>query len=420
MLLRMIIYTLLLLVIPFFAFAQQGDKNSDRRFNFLEQIYLENDRNQYNEFLIQNFNEFLLLHPDEEVGSDILWMLGSLYKIENKPYNSLLAFLKILYFHPTQAMADSARSQISLLIQRTDNPDLLEKSSLIKEKMESQLPFENKAANHFELLSFLFTLQIPGFNKILLKEIDRYRQLYGDRSNKEDVLIFWQGHLNENLKRFWQASVNYSLLLYLYPHSSLKADALLRSGLIEYKKLGLCEQAAQRFIEIINSYPGTDIAGEAQFHLGKMNQTVLKNNEEALNNYQLLIDAFPEHARRAESMLYSGEILEKEGRYAEAAHYYNMFYRYFSTDPLADKILLKLANLYAKYLDNPKQAAAILLTYAGQFPNTPEAPSALYRAAKLYKKTEEKDKAGEICRRLLEKYPNSSYANKAMKMLKGL
>ncbi len=410
----------LLLVMSVSLNGQQAGKEAEKRFNFLEQLYMENDRGQYDDFLIQNFDNFVLIHPNSKTDAEVLWMLGTLYEKESKPYRALLTFLKIMYFHPAYTLADSAREHIALLSRRSENPDLLEKSSFIKEKIKTPLPFENRAANHFELLSFLFTLQVPGFNRVLLEEINRYRLLYSDSNTKEDVLLFWQGQLNENLKRFWQASASYSLLLHLYPQSSLQALSLLRLGIIDYKKLGLYEQAVQHFIEIINSYPGTDIAGEAQFHLGNMNQTVLKNNEEALNNYQLLIDAFPEHTRRGESMRRCGEILEKEGRYAEAVQYYTMFYSYFSTDSLADKILLKLANLYVKQLDNPQQAASTLQTYARQFPDSPDAPSALYRAAKLYKKMGKKSKAGETCRILLEKYPNSSFAKKAKKMLKGL
>ena len=410
----------ILLLTTLCLFAQQAGKEAEQRFNFLEQLFMENDQGQYNEFLIQNFDNFLLNHPDGESDAEILWMLATLYGNENKIYHSLLAYFKILFLYPGQALADSARGRIVFFIQQAENPDLLEKSAFIKAKIETPIPFENREANHFELLSFLYTLQSAEFNKILLKEINRYRLLYGDCGAKEDILLFWQGHLNENLKRFWEASASYSALLILYPQSSLKAEALLRSGIISYKKLGLSEQATQRFLEIINSYPGTDIAGEAQFRLGKMNQTVLKNNEEALNNYQLLIEAFPEHGRRGESMRYCAQILEKEGRYEEAAQYYTMFYSYYSTDSLAGKILLKLANLYAKRLDIPRQAAASLLTFARRFPDDPEAPSALYRAAKLFKKMKQKEKAGEACRKLLEKYPNSSSAKKAKKMVKDL
>jgi len=397
-----------------------GAQPAAQRFAALEQLYLENDQNQYSAFLIANFSEFLLLHPDSEFDSEALWMLADLYDSGRQSYRALLTYLKVLHFHPSGALADSARLRINRLMQKPEHPGLLEKSALIGEKLREQIAFENRPANHFELISFVYTLQITALDEILLEEISRYRLLYGDNREKEDILLLWQGRLNESLERYWQAAASYGLLLRLYPESSLRAEALLRSGIVGYTRLKLNEKSAQRFIEIINSYPGTEIAGEALYHLGRMHQVYLRNNKEALNNYQLLIESFPEHPRRAEAIRFSAQILEAEARYAEAAQYYNLFYTYFADDTLSANVLLKLADLYEKRLNNPQQAAATLQTFARQYSAMPTARKALFRAANLYAEAKQNKQAAEACRLLLEAYPNGTYAEKARALLKRL
>ena len=411
------VFILLFLFLPLGIVAQEQNREASRRFAVLEQLYMENDRNQYTRFLITDFNAFLLRYPGSENDAEILSMLANLYEHTGQPYRAVLTHFKTIFLHPISAQADSARSRIEDLIQQARYPQLLEKAEPLRNKLHTQIPFENRAVNHFELLSFLYQLQIPPLNGILLEEFNRYEQLYGDTGEKEDILLLWKGRLFEALEEYGSAVGCYRLLLHLFPQSSLKAEALLRTGIVEYSRMGQDEKAMHNFIEIINSFPGTDVAGEAQFHLGRLYQLNRHNAEEALNNYQLLVETFPEHPRRAEALRYCAQILEKEKRYPEAVKYYNLFFSHFADDSLADTILLKMADLYEQQLNNPPQAAATLLTFARRFPQDAYAPAALYRAALLYKQAKQTEKVRTTCTLLINEYPRSPEAEKAKKLL---
>jgi len=96
-----------------------------------------------------------------------------------------------------------------------------------------------------------------------------------------------------------------------------KAYNLLRPEQRRYK------EAISAFDQFLKTYPGSELADNAQYWLAEANY-VTQNNEAALANFKKLVAQYPESQKVPGALLKIGYILDASGQQAEAKKYLKM------------------------------------------------------------------------------------------------
>ena len=158
--------------------------------------------------------------------------------------------------------------------------------------------------------------------------------------------------------------------------------------------------------------------GDAQFELAKIYHYSFKDLNEALTNYKMLAQAFPENKNFNSALMNAGKISEELGDYQDALNSYMMI---VENNNVTDETMAALKNILRIQLEILKdysQAAQVYLLMAQMFPTDQNAPKHLLQAAILYKeKINNPQKSKEILQILKTKYKDSSEAGEADKLM---
>jgi len=108
----------------------------------------------------------------------------------------------------------------------------------------------------------------------------------------------------------------------------------------------------------------------------------------------------------------------RAGRYSTARLALRELLRVFPTDEHAADALFYVGETFAQ--DTPDSAAAVYGQVVKQFPNSPRAPSALYKLGLLAEQRNDKAGARTFYSRVIAGYPRSDEANLARDKLQRL
>jgi soluble lytic murein transglycosylase len=106
------------------------------------------------------------------------------------------------------------------------------------------------------------------------------------------------------------------------------------------------------------------------------------------------------------------DLLVRERQYADAEILYKKVLNNVSDADLRLRVMTQLAALYLA-ARNRGEAIPLLEEIARQFPETPEAPKALYQIGQIYWNRHDNAKALEYFNLVLEKHPGSAFADRA-------
>ena len=93
-------------------------------------------------------------------------------------------------------------------------------------------------------------------------------------------------------KNFAQAGLEFQKVLEKYPESKWADNAQFGLGLI-YEELGEYQKAVEELGKVVTNYPKADKASNALFGIGEIYERKLKNNSQAIDAYQKLTDDYP-------------------------------------------------------------------------------------------------------------------------------
>ncbi len=403
---------LLLCLLPFCLTAQKG-KDSDAYFNYLEQLYLENTSGLFNSFLQQELRQHSKMYPNSSNQSQVLYMLANINYQSNRITAAIVDYLRLLYQFP--------QSNSSLQVKK-DFPEILDKCTNLQVQMVRDTLISTagrttpttKENGWFEMISFLYGLQIDTLSSLLLQQINDYRIQFGKESKYNDILLFWSANISRNLNRKAAAFAYYRQLIAMYPGSDLHCKALLNAAIAANTCPGNLENARNYYMEVINNYTGSDEAAEAQYYLAVLYEDSLKLLNEALCNYHLFAENYPGHELVRLVLKNSGKLAMKLKKWPEASEAWQKYYELSPKDSTSIDVLKTLINLNLEKQKNYENGAQILLIYAVQFND----PQKMYLAAQIYANTlKDKNKAKETCSKIIELFPESAFAPKAKKLL---
>ncbi|MBU4310493.1 tetratricopeptide repeat protein [bacterium] len=197
-----------------------------------------------------------------------------------------------------------------------------------------------------------------------------------------------------------------------------------------YKKEKYFPQALVTYQQIINEHPESKWAPRAQWEIAEIIGHRLGNYEKAFNEYQRLIDNYPQSRQVADALLGIGECYEYKGEYKKAlAKYQEIIERYprsgadYDAELKVDAITkgddykgepLRLYTLEYKLWKEGKyqESIGVCRELVSRYPKAHLASSVQYYIGYIYQfELKDYEQAIKEYQRVLEKYPKSHRAS---------
>ncbi len=132
-----------------------------------------------------------------------------------------------------------------------------------------------------------------------------------------DKYLFDGGVIYYNLEDYSAAITTFQQMLDDFPESSYADDAQYYIAYINEKKLGYYIQALLKYQELINNYPDSPYADDAQLGIGNC-YYVTYDYPHAIEAYQKLIDDYPESSLLALAQYSIGQSYRRLANYTQA------------------------------------------------------------------------------------------------------
>ncbi len=390
-------------------------------FNYVQQTYLEHGSDaSWKDFLHDELVHFQERFPNDVNEDHILWMLANLNFTFDDYDAALLYYTKLIYLHPNSQFVKSVQTIMDSILNSRNSMKVIPYEEKLKFCAEKKQAFASHQEACFGWLNFIFSFEYKPFYTLLTDEITLYERIYQQSIDNGDVLCYWRAFICENRQQ-WPAAVGwYDKVIVLFPQSSLRDEALYHYARIYYRRLGQIDPARDAFLEVINSYPRSELAGYAQFYLAELYQDHLQNNEEALHNYRLFTEAFPDHPFNLKALERIAAITMHEEKYEEAASALMQLFKQYPDSSSAPAALEKIAEIFLVHLQNHKRAARTYVLFATTYSDHPKAAQYLYKAAELYlKRLKDRKTAEDIFQQIRSNFKDSPYVQKAKLLLEG-
>jgi len=415
---KKIIILLTLLLFPLSSlFSQIPEPGS---FQYLQQAFSKRNADVM-EYLIDECNQYLLSFWDSPNADEVLFILGNLYEDENMYPEAFLAYLKIKFIHPNSDRRNDSVSNLNQIVHNKAEGTFSEKRKDIDELISQTLSFTDRSTAYYDYIKFVFELNIEDLNENLIQDISTYSIIYAKKVKNVDQLYFWVGSLYKKSSDWHQSILAYSKVKYISPESILIPQALFQIALLQYQETGEYNQAKDTFVSLIAANPDLSVAGDAQFYLAEIYEKKLDNQDEAVANYRVLVESYPDSRFAVESLKRVAEIMEDKENYLEAIASYYQVFELYPKHNYTPEALLEIENLYRKRLENYEKSIEILKLYADQYSQREDAAERLFDAGDIYNDDlGNKQAAIDTFNEVINKFPTSDYAEKAKDRIEDL
>ncbi|HEX9653341.1 MAG TPA: outer membrane protein assembly factor BamD [bacterium] len=188
---------------------------------------------------------------------------------------------------------------------------------------------------------------------------------------------------------------------------ALAAKSLFKVG-ESYSRLQLFGQAIDYWKKLVQDYPNTEWAPQAQYRLA---DTYFRAHhfDEALAAFQQGLDSYPGHAVAVESSLRMAQCEYNAGKYEQAIANFEKFIKDYPQHSLS-KDALEGVQLCYYQLGQIEGATTALKKVIEQAPGTMLAADARFRLANSYLEAGQTEEAIRAFKEILTLYPGTSYA----------
>lgn len=150
--------------------------------------------------------------------------------------------------------------------------------------------------------------------------------------------ILRSGHIRDKVRdNFLEAIRSYRLVVARYPLGDMAQKALLQIGSIYTDDLKDPDSAIEAYRELLEKYPGSTAAVDAQFAVGHhyLEKGALDKAERTIT---LFLSSFPNHARASEALLNLAECHRRKKEWINALDSYQSFVNRYPAHAKAGKI----------------------------------------------------------------------------------
>ncbi len=404
---------LLLVTVPTLLPAQNLQQ---KIFNFWEHILNDSPANDtvWAE-TSAGMEEYMLLFPDSKKEDELLLDLAEIYGRLNRPVKQWNSLLKLLLLHGNSAHAPLARSLLDS-INNYNTSKVLDIRHVAALNQALEKPPETDYRHAFiNYLNLLVNLDIPSVNRLAVNECRLYLRLFIDDSEDTALILFWKGLFEERSGQTNRAKLSFKLLQKLFPEADVVANSYYQMALLSRDDPAT---ARNYLVELINQFPEHPLSARAQYLFAE----IYYNNgalDEALNNFRLILDAFPNSPLCPEALIKISAIYEEKENYEKARHALKQAMLYNVSDKTLKKILKQRIALEKSKSGDPATLVETRLEYVSRFYNDPEAPGQLLAAAReSLENLGDREKALQLLKRLIDNYPAGKEARQAMEMEK--
>jgi TolA-binding protein len=405
------------IVIPFIGFAQNPESGT---FLYLQNAYTKRTSDVMT-YLIKECNQYLIHFWDSANADEVLFMAANLYEEEKRFPEAFVNYLKIKFIFPNSDRRNDAVSNLNQIVHNKDERTFSEKRKNIDEIVSQTLTFTNRNAAYYDLLKFVYELNIEDLNEVLIDRISMYNMIYAGEAKNVDQLAFWTGDLYKKMSEWHESILAFQKIAFIAPQSILIPQALFQVGLLQYQETRDYQLAKDTFVSLISAHPENTVAGDAQFYLAELYQEKLDNQDEAVATYRVLVETYPDNRYAVESLKRVAQIMEDKDNFQEAVASYYQIYELYPQNFYTPEALLEIESIYRRKLDNYEKAIETLKLYANQFSEKEDAAERLYDAAELYIDELNNKQAGiDTYHEVINKFPSSKYAERAKEKIEDL
>jgi TolA-binding protein len=373
------------------------------------------------DYLINECNQYLLSFWDSPNADEVLFMLGRMYEDESMYEQAFLSYLKIKFIHPNSNRRNDSVSNLNQIIHNKAEGMFSEKRKDIDELVSQTLSFTDRNLAFFDYIKYIYELNVEDLNEYLLQDIKTYIIIYTEKAKNVDQLYFWIGSLYKKSSEWDPSILAFEKIKYLSPESLLIPQALFQVALLQYQETGQYNEAKDTFVSLISANPDLSVSGDAQFYLAELYENKLENPDEAVANYRVLVESYPDNRFAVESLKRVANIMQDKDNYVEAIASYYQIYELYPKNSYTPEAILEIENLYLEKLENYEKAIETLKLYAEQFPQREDAAERLYDAGELYNdELNNKQAAIDTYTDVTNKFPNSDYAEKAKERIQDI
>lgn len=210
-----------------------------------------------------------------------------------------------------------------------------------------------------------------------------------------------------------------------YPESRKAGEAqFMISGL--YIARNDLTGARREFSKVITEYPDrADLCAKAKLKIGETYE-MEKNWNAALHQYNETISKYPHSVEALQLPLYIARHYLKAGRTAEASSAYasalESYNKIVSQHPRTNLALVAQDLIASCYIDQQQWGNAIdaLRVMVDTYPGGPKTPTALFTIGVIYhRQLNQPDKARVVFKEFIEKYPKHKLVSLAQEIMKG-
>jgi TolA-binding protein len=415
---KKLINIIVLIMIPLSGlFAQSAETGS---FEYLKQSFSKRNSDVM-DYLINECNYYLLSFWDSANADEVLFMLGRMYEDDSSYPQAFLSYLKIKFIHPTSDRRNDSVSNLNQIVHNKAEGTFSEKRKDIDELVSQTLSFTDRNSAYYEYIKFVYELDVEDLNEHLLNDIMTYMTVYAEKTKSVDQLYFWIGGLYKKSSDWYQSILAYEKIKYISPESLLIPQALFQIGLLQYQETGQYNEAKDTFVSLISANPDLSVSGDAQFYLAELYENRLDNPDEAVANYRVLVESYPDSRFAVESLKRVAEIMEDKESYEEAIAAYYQIFELYPKNVYTPEALLEIENLYRGRLENYEKAIETLKIYANQYPQREDAAERLLDAGDIYSDDlNNKQAAIDIYNEVINKFPASDSAETAKDRIQDL
>jgi TolA-binding protein len=406
---------LILIIIPLKYLSAQT--SADAYYDVLDDQYRKNGSKNNNAFFIDEFKEFMLLYPNSKQEDEALFNIARLYKAGKNVPEQLFTLIKLRILHPKSPLNKKAYRLIDSLIVYNNELLLTDANEKAIKDINNMNPAVSHQAAYLEFLSFLHFAGIKIFERLLIDETRNYKILYGKNSSNLDVINYWQACAFNRLGDYNAALLYFQKVTDIFHSSKFVASSLLQMSEI-YTKTNRQNKAVDCLIELINQYPDAQETGDAQYQLAQLYHYYFKDMNEALTNYKMLAQVFPENQNFNLALMNAAKISESMGDYQDALGSYMMIVENNKITEQTQEALKNILNIHLNILKEYSLAAQDYILLTQMFPGSKDAAQNLLKAARLYKENvKDPRKTNEILQIILKNYKDSAAAKEAEKIL---
>lgn len=396
--------------------AAAAAQPADRWYDFLARHY-EMHEEDLDEFLLYEFDRFLLVYPDHDHAPDVIAFAARLLETDGQEHGALVRWLEIALRYPGHDQGATAREAVLRLASRErEYEDVLDE---LRARLDAE-PSGDPATRHYTFVELLSVIMCDDLHEAALAAYRAYGRMYPEDASLVRVLE-WESRILAEEGDELEAVVTLARAEAMFGDDAAIPLVRHRRALLLAEELDQPERALGVLAELRASHPDHPVAVTAlldQAHI----KAESGDHAGAAADLRAFADTHADDERTLDVLFELADLTydRLEAWQRTDAIYEEIVTRY-ADHPRAVEALRLSARLNEKRLEDDARAAAQYARVAEMYPGVEDADEDLFRAAGIAEDDlEDRALAASYLELAMRLWPDSEVSRKAADKLKDL